>query len=94
MLMARHHPSKQKQCGEAAVFVFAASHVVLTSLDALLIFVCIFYGLRAALRMRVQNLHIDESSIETRAPQTVCIDVQSSVIISKSGITQENFSID
>ena len=42
--------------------------------------------------MRVENLHIEESAIKAGAPQTVCLDVQSSVIISVGGITRENFS--
>ena len=58
-----------------------------------MIFVCIIYGLRADLRIRVENLHIEESAIKAVAPQTVCLDVQSSVIVSIVGITRENFSI-
>ena len=86
--------TSKNQCIEAAVFGFADSLFVLISLDALVIFVCIFYSLRAILRMRVENLHIEESAIKAGAPQTVCLDVQSSVIISGGGITRENFSIE
>ena len=72
----------------------SVSLFVLISHDALVIFVCIIYGLRAALCMRVENLHIEESAIKAGAPQTVCLDVQSSVNISSGGITQENLSIE
>ena len=86
--------ASKNQCVETVVFGFADSLFVLISLDALVIFVCIFYGLRAALRVRVENLHIEGSAITVRTPQTVCLDVQSSVIISSGGITRENFSIE
>ena len=42
---------------------------------------------------RVEKLHIEESANKAGAPQTVCLDVQSSVMISSGGITRENFSI-
>ena len=67
---------------------------IFISLDALVIFVCIFYGLRAALRVRVENFHIEENAIRAGAPQTGCLDVQSSVIISSGGITREHFSVE
>ena len=86
--------TSKNQCIEAAVFGFADSLFVLISLDALVIFVCNSYGLRAALCMRVENIHIEESAIKAGALQTVCLDVQSSVIISGGGITRENFSIE
>ena len=78
----------------SAVFRFANSLFVLISLDALVIFVCIFYGLRADLCLRVENLHIKESAIKSGAPQTLCFVVHSSVIINSGGITRENCSID
>ena len=46
--------ASKNQCVETAVFRFADSLLVLVSLDALVTFVCIFYGLRAALRMRAK----------------------------------------
>ena len=92
--MTQHRPIKQNQCVEVAMFGFADSLFVLNSLDALVIFVCIFYGLRAALRVKVENLHIEESAIKAGAPQTVCLVVDSSVITNSGGITRENCSID
>ena len=88
-------PAPPEQAKTSALkLLCSVSLFVLISLDALVIFVCIFYGLRAALRMRVENLHIEESAIKAGAPQTVCLDVQSSVIISGGGITREDFSIE
>ena len=87
--------ASKDQCIEAAtVFGFVDSLFVLISLDALMIFVCIFYDLREALRMKVENLHIEVNAIKVRSPQTVCLDVQSSVIISNCGITRKNFLIE
>ena len=57
----------KNQCSEVAVFDFADSLFVLISLDALVKFCCIFYGLRETLCMRVENLYIEESAIK-RAP--------------------------
>ena len=92
--MDLHHPNKQKPVHCSSCVRFRGSFFVLISLDALVIFVSILYGLRAALRMRVENLHIEECAIKAGASQTVCLDVQSSVIISGGGITRENFSIE
>ena len=86
--------ARKNQCVETAVFGFADSLFVIISPDALVIFEGIFYGLRAALHVRVENLHIEESAIKAGAPQSVFFDVQSSVIISSGGITRENFSIE
>ena len=84
--------SSKNHCVQAAVFSFADSLFALISLDALVVFVCIFYGLRAALRVRVENLHIEESATKAGALQTVCLALQSSVIISSGGNTRESFS--
>ena len=92
--MAQHRPGSKNQCVETAVFRFEDSLFVLFSLDALVLFVCIFDGLRAALRMRVENLRIEENATKAGAQQTVCLDIQSSVIISSGGITRENFSLE
>ena len=86
--------ASKNPCVETSLSGFADSLFVPVSLDALVIFVCIFYGLRAAVRMRVESLHIEYSATKGGAPQTVCLDVQSSVIISGSGNTRENFSIE
>ena len=61
----------KNQCVETAVFGFADSLFILISLDALVIILCIFYDLRAALFVSVGNLHIEENAIKAGAPQTV-----------------------
>ena len=94
MLLAQQRSSNKNQCVENAVFRFADLLFVTIWLDALVIFVCIFYGLRAALRVRVENLQFEENAIKAGAPKIVCFDFQSSVIISSVGITRENFSIE
>ena len=94
MLIAQHHRASKNQCVETAVFSCADSLFVLISLDALVKFVCIISGLRSALRVRVENLHIEESETKAGAPHTVCLDVQLRVIISSVGITRESFSIE
>ena len=90
MLVSVRTHNPKNQCVEAAVFGFADSLFVLISLDALVIFLCIFYGLRAALCVRVENLRIEENAIKAA---DFLPDVQLRVIISSGGITQENFSI-
>ena len=88
-------PAAPEQAKTSALKLLCSDSLfVLISLDALVIFVCIFYGLRAALRMRVENLHIEDSAIKAGAPQTFCLEVQSSVIISSCGTSRENFSIE
>ena len=94
MLMAQHRPSMKSQCVETSMFGFADLLFVLISLDVFVIFVCIFYGLRAAHFERFENLYLEESAIKAGAPQTVCLDVQSTVIINSGGITLENFPIE
>ena len=47
---------------------------------ALMIFVCVRYSFRAGFSMGVENYYIEKGSSESASPDSICLDVKSSVI--------------
>ena len=64
------------------MFCIQKSLLVYQCFDTLMIFVGVRYSLRAGFSIGVENFCIGKGSAESASPESICLDVKSSVIFS------------